>query len=109
MYCKRVRDTLCMVSKVFPKRWNCVIDKLQSKRFAWAGWIVCLCSLTLRVLGLESVWSAILLWRSHLSCCYLTTSQISALWLLEVSVKPRVKNVIYRESRGYISMSVGGL
>lgn len=84
-----------------------MIDKLQSKSFAWVGWIVCLCSLTLRLLGLESVWSAILLWRSHLSCCYLATSQISALWLLEMSVKPRVKKCnIQGKSRLYFD--VGG-
>lgn len=51
----------------------------------------------------------LLLQRSHLDCCYLTTSQICALWLLEVSVKLRVKNVLYRENQGYISVSVGGL
>lgn len=91
----------------FPKHLNSfdLINKLQSGRFA--GWIVCLWSLTLRLLGLESVCCAVLLWRSHLNCCYLTTSKISALWLLEVSVKPRAKKcIIQGKSRLYFD--VGG-
>lgn len=47
-----MRDLVCGFVKF-------VETVLQSESFA--GWIVCLCSLTLRVVGLESVWSAVLL------------------------------------------------
>lgn len=107
MYCKKVRETLCMVSESSPNVGTVWSTSYKVKGLHGQGGLSAYVhshsgSLVGRASGAQSC-----SWRSHLSCCYLTTSQISALWLLEVSVKPRVKKCnIQGKSRLYFD--VGG-